>query len=52
VALVHLVEHLRNHNFILLDSQYLNPHLIQFGAYQISNTEYETLLEKALESEV
>jgi leucyl/phenylalanyl-tRNA--protein transferase len=52
VALVHLVERLRQHKFTLLDSQYLNPHLKQFGAYQISDTEYEILLEKALESEV
>jgi leucyl/phenylalanyl-tRNA--protein transferase len=52
VALVHLVERLRQHKFTLLDSQYLNPHLKQFGAYQISDTKYEILLEKALESEV
>jgi leucyl/phenylalanyl-tRNA--protein transferase len=52
VALVHLVELLRRHKFMLLDSQYLNPHLKQFGAYQISDIEYDSLLEKALESEV
>ena len=52
VALVHLVERLRQHKFLLLDSQYLNPHLKQFGAYQISDAEYDRLLEKALESEV
>ncbi len=36
IALVFLVEFLREQKFELLDSQYLNPHLLQFGAFEIS----------------
>lgn len=47
-CLVYLVEYLRNRNFILLDSQYLNPHLLQFGAFEIHDTEYMQILKRAL----
>lgn len=40
IALVFLVETLRRNEFQLLDTQYLNPHLIQFGAFEISHEEY------------
>jgi leucyl/phenylalanyl-tRNA--protein transferase len=40
IALVFLVEFLREQKFELLDTQYLNPHLLQFGAYEISHEEY------------
>jgi len=40
IALVFLVEFLREQKFELLDTQYLNPHLLQFGAYEISQEEY------------
>lgn len=50
IALVFLVETLRNNDFQLLDSQYLNPHLVQFGAYEISHDEYLELLHQALNS--
>lgn len=49
ICLVYLVEQLRQKQFQLLDSQYLNPHLMQFGAYEISSDEYLELLNKALE---
>jgi Leu/Phe-tRNA-protein transferase len=46
---VFLVDYLRQKQFQLLDSQYLNPHLVQFGAYEITSGEYQSLLDKALE---
>jgi leucyl/phenylalanyl-tRNA--protein transferase len=48
VALVHLVERLRRGGFVLLDTQFLTPHLAQFGAYEISRNEYKTRLAHAL----
>lgn len=49
ICLVFLVEHLRENHFQLLDSQYLNPHLLQFGAYEVTADEYQRLLDQALE---
>jgi len=40
VCLVHLVERLRARGFALLDSQYSNPHIMRFGAQEISEAEY------------
>jgi len=40
IALVFLVEFLKEQNFQLLDCQYLNPHLLQFGAYEVTQEEY------------
>jgi leucyl/phenylalanyl-tRNA--protein transferase len=40
VALVALVERLRERGFALLDTQWLTPHLAQFGTYEISRREY------------
>lgn len=48
VAMVKLVEHLRQRGFILFDAQIQNPHLARFGAYTISDREYQRLLKKAL----
>ncbi|MDJ1182956.1 leucyl/phenylalanyl-tRNA--protein transferase [Roseofilum casamattae] len=48
VAMVKLVEHLRDRNFLLFDAQMMNPHLARFGAYDIGNDEYQHLLHKAL----
>ena len=50
VAMVRLVEHLRDHNFQLFDAQIQNPHLARFGAYEIREREYKPLLEKAVRS--
>lgn len=44
IALVKLLEHLRQKNFLLLDVQYMTPHLKMFGAAEISFTEYNQLL--------
>lgn len=40
IALVALVEHLRARKFALLDTQWLTPHLQQFGAIEISRSHY------------
>ncbi|NBX73313.1 MAG: leucyl/phenylalanyl-tRNA--protein transferase [Alphaproteobacteria bacterium] len=48
LALVRLVEHLQRQNFTLLDAQFSNPHLTQFGLYEISQENYEKQLQNAL----
>jgi leucyl/phenylalanyl-tRNA---protein transferase len=50
VALVALVEHLRARKFLLLDTQWLTPHLQQFGAIEISRAHYMHLLARAVQS--
>lgn len=47
VALVGLVEHLRERGFRLLDSQFMNEHLRQFGAVEIAREHYLRLLAEA-----
>jgi leucyl/phenylalanyl-tRNA---protein transferase len=49
IALVFLVERLRKHNYTLLDTQYITPHLTRFGAREISRSEYLKRLELALD---
>jgi leucyl/phenylalanyl-tRNA---protein transferase len=49
VALVHLVARLNAGGFKLLDAQFLNPHLEQFGTYTIKKSEYRPLLDSALD---
>ena len=49
IALVTLVEHLRARNFTLLDTQWLTPHLQQFGGIEISRHHYLRLLRRAAE---
>lgn len=48
VALAALVPRLREQGFILLDVQYLTPHLESLGAVEITRREYERRLERAL----
>jgi leucyl/phenylalanyl-tRNA--protein transferase len=48
VALVALVERLRAHGFVLLDTQWQTPHLTQFGTYEISKREYLSWLQRAV----
>jgi len=50
IALIFLGQFLKENNFRLLDTQYINDHLLQFGAKEIPNDEYEELLAEALES--
>jgi leucyl/phenylalanyl-tRNA--protein transferase len=49
IALVALVEHLRARKFVLLDTQWLTPHLQQFGGIEISRNHYLRLLRRAAE---
>jgi leucyl/phenylalanyl-tRNA--protein transferase len=48
VALVHLVARLRYGRYRLLDTQFVTPHLAQFGAIEISRARYRRLLAEAL----
>lgn len=48
VCLVHLVHHLRALGFTVLDTQFVNQHLSQFGCADIPRDEYMDLLAKAL----
>ena len=49
IALVTLVEHLRARKFLVLDTQWLTPHLQQFGGIEISRSHYLRLLRRAVE---
>ena len=49
VALVALVERLRSKGFVLLDAQFMTPHLQTLGAVEISRQEYVKRLLSALE---
>lgn len=51
VALVHLVARLKAGGFLLLDAQFSNPHLTQFGCMEIPQAIYLAQLQKALEAE-
>jgi len=42
IALVHLAARLWKGNFRLFDTQFINPHLMQFGAYEIPRLQYLT----------
>jgi leucyl/phenylalanyl-tRNA--protein transferase len=49
VALCALAEHLRAKKFVLLDTQWLTPHLIQFGGIEIPRNQYLHLLGRAVQ---
>lgn len=51
VALVHLVARLKFGGFQLLDAQFVNSHLLQFGIQAIGKKHYQELLEPALNME-
>jgi leucyl/phenylalanyl-tRNA--protein transferase len=48
VALVGLIERLRARGFVLLDTQWLTPHLARLGAVEIPRAEYKRRLRAAL----
>ena len=48
VALVHLVARLRAGGFQLLDAQFTNDHLRQFGIHEISRDQFQQRLQRAL----
>lgn len=49
VALVGLVQHLLERRFVLLDAQFMTPHLESLGAVEISQKEYLKQLRGALQ---
>lgn len=52
VAFVHLVEHLRERGFALLDSQINSPHMTTLGAIDIPRDDYLERLERAIQIDV
>ena len=50
IALVALVENLRSRGFQLLDTQWMTPHLRQFGGYELTRRQYHAALSRALGS--
>lgn len=52
IALVHLVEWLRENDYTLLDTQWMTDHLRQFGGMEIPRDVYLELLAEALADEV
>lgn len=46
-ALIKLIEHLNEKKYVMLDVQYITPHLEMFGAAEISFEEYNRLLQIA-----
>ena len=52
IALLNLVARLWKTGFKILDVQFLNDHLLQFGAHEISKDDFKTNLQKAIQSDV
>jgi leucyl/phenylalanyl-tRNA--protein transferase len=48
ICLVHLVEHLRDKGFTLLDTQFTTEHLKTFGAIDVPKAEYAKMLQSAV----
>lgn len=48
ICLVHLVNHLRERGFVLLDTQFTTEHLKTFGAIDVPKARYARILEKAI----
>jgi leucyl/phenylalanyl-tRNA--protein transferase len=51
VALVALVERLTSRGYVLLDTQWVTPHLEQFGAVEIPRADYLRRLDRSLAEE-
>jgi leucyl/phenylalanyl-tRNA--protein transferase len=51
IALVHLMARLRHGNFLLLDAQFTNDHLQQFGVTEIDRSDFQSRLAEALASD-
>lgn len=51
IALHYLIEHLRRKQFILLDTQFTNPHLEFLGAKEIPKKLYMKMLTKAIHAD-
>ena len=50
IALVHLMARLCHGNFLLLDAQFTNDHLLQFGLTEIDRSDFQSRLAEALSS--
>jgi leucyl/phenylalanyl-tRNA--protein transferase len=48
ICLVHLVERLKERDFVLLDTQFTTEHLKRFGAVDVPRAQYEAMLAEAL----
>ncbi len=48
IALVHLAARLIDRGYVLLDAQFYNPHLDQFGLIEVSREEFRARLKRAL----
>jgi leucyl/phenylalanyl-tRNA--protein transferase len=48
VALVHLVSRLKKGGYLLLDTQFVTPHLLSLGAISLPRRRYRSLLEEAI----
>ena len=51
VTLIHLLERLKVGGFKVLDTQFINEHLKQFGAVEVSNKEFKNIIEKNVNKE-
>jgi leucyl/phenylalanyl-tRNA--protein transferase len=52
VALINLVARLWKTGFKILDVQFLNEHLIQFGAYEITKSKFKKNLEDSIQLKI
>lgn len=52
VAFSHLIGHLRQRGYLLLDAQIMNPHLQMLGAIEIGHEQYMELLDEALDKKI
>ena len=51
VTLIHLIERLKTGGFKILDTQFINEHLKQFGAIEVSNKEFKSIMAKNINKE-
>lgn len=52
IALVYLCALLKECGYTLLDSQFLNPHLLQFGAYEMPQEDYVARIQTEMDRSV
>lgn len=52
VCLVRLIEHCTVRGFAVIDTQFVNPHLEQFGVVEVESEQYLELLESVSEREI
>lgn len=52
IALIYLCAHLEKAGYTVLDTQFTNEHLEQFGIYEIPQDEYEKLIQKEMNKKV